>query len=134
MDERSNHVRAGIDAADPTERKGRKKRSESKFKITPLKILATVVAGYVLFSFGQVYWQAFQLDQEILRYEQEKQELVAEREELEAEIEEMDSAAFIERQARQRLGLVKPGETVIMPAAPGETNPLREPDVNEILY
>lgn len=109
-------------------------KKKKKFKLTPLKIVVAFVAGYILFSFGQVYWEVYQLDQEIAEYEQKKQELIQEKEELERTIENIDSEQFVERQARERLGLVKPGESIIMPAVSGEVSSLEEPEEDEVLY
>ncbi|OGG11818.1 hypothetical protein A2Z00_03775 [Candidatus Gottesmanbacteria bacterium RBG_13_45_10] len=52
------------------------------------------------------------------------QETEAENQKLKQKLAEATSAAFIERQARDKLGFVKEGDTVILmnkPAAPGET-------------
>lgn len=121
-----------INAADKKNRKNRKKKK--KFKITPFKVIMIALAGYILFSLGQVYWEVIQLNQEVAEYKQEKEELLQEKEELEETIEKIESEEFIERQARERLGLIRPGETIIMPAVSGEVSSVEEPEDDEILY
>jgi len=39
--------------------------------------------------------------------------------ELRKQVEQLNSEAYIEREAREKLGLVKPGEKIILEARPG---------------
>ncbi|MBI4498026.1 MAG: septum formation initiator family protein [Chloroflexi bacterium] len=61
--------------------------------------------------------QMYELRQEQARLEQELAALAARRQELERLKEEADSDAYLERVAREHLGLVKPGEigVVVIP-------------------
>ncbi|KKM10917.1 hypothetical protein SY88_11120 [Clostridiales bacterium PH28_bin88] len=90
--------------------------------------LLLAVVGYVLFSFGRLEWKERQIEKEFLFYQSQKQALEAQARELEAEIQAMNSRAFVERIARQELGLIYPGEKVLMRAEPGDVLPLEPSD------
>jgi cell division protein FtsB len=83
-------------------------------------LLLIGVGGYLLFSFGHLGYGIYQANRQIEAYEAQKQALIAEREHYQKQIEQLHQASYIERLAREELGLVKPGETVIIPAVPGQ--------------
>jgi len=130
-------IRAGVDISsnyvDIDYENKRSKKKKISFKLKPGKIFLIALLGYIAFSFGQVYWQIVQLDKEIAHYQAIKKELLEERQKLQAEFEKLHSEAYIEREARKKLGLVKPGETVILPAKPGKVIPLDKPQAGEIM-
>lgn len=112
---------------------------KNKFKKPePKKILLLSVVALVLIlvslTFGRFIWLNYKLGKEIQTYLAEVDQLKQEQEELMFEIELAKDPAFIEKVARERLGLVKEGEKVIMPAKPGEVIPLKKPAPGEIQH
>ncbi|GAW92237.1 FtsB family cell division protein [Calderihabitans maritimus] len=80
--------------------------------------------AYLLFSFGQVHYKIRQQEAYLAQLEKQKQGLARENQKLKEQIRMLQSDAYIERIAREELGLVKPGETILLPAQPGEVIPL----------
>lgn len=111
----------------------RKKRKKISFKLKPAKLIVLMLAGYMFFCFGQVYWQICKMNQQIEEYTALKQELLEQKRELQTDIENLKTEEYIERQAREKLGLVMPGEVVVLPAKPGEVIPLDKPETGEIM-
>ncbi len=89
-------------------------------------VLGAVVFALVLFAFGNVYWVNLQLDKEIIGYGKQLEELKSSDLTLHKEIELLNDPIYIERLAREKLGLVKTGERVVVPTTPGEIAPLQE--------
>jgi len=73
------------------------------------------VLSYVIFSFGRQFYRIHQLNAEIDGYENHKMALLQEEKLLQEEITLLNNQAYIERIAREELGLIKPGETLLVP-------------------
>lgn len=73
------------------------------------------VMAYVLFNFGRQYYRIHQLNGEIDGYLNHKMALAQEQKLLQEEINLLNNNSYIERIAREDLGLIKPGETLIVP-------------------
>ncbi len=94
-----------------------------KKKPTALKIVAlgvVIYAGVAVVSFGQQFFQLHGINQNIDRIQQDITSMRQKNQQLSLEIKRLQSDAYIERIAREQLGLVKPGETVLLKA---EVNP-----------
>jgi len=101
--------------------------------------LGALVLGVVLVTvFALAYWRGYQLNREAVQTERERDALRRQNTQLREEIRQLHQPGYIERIAREQLGLVRPDEIAIIlvrptPAAqatagPGrETNPTREP-------
>jgi cell division protein FtsB len=89
---------------------------KGKYKIKKKFIFFLCIAVYVLFCFGQQIYCIICLNKEYDNYLEKKATLLAEQKNLVAEIELLQSKSYIERSARENLGLVKPGETLLLPA------------------
>lgn len=100
---------------------------KGKYKIKKKFIFFLCIAVYVLFCFGQQFYRIICLNKEHGNYLEKKETLLAEQKNLEAEIELLKSKSYIERSARENLGLVKPGETLLLP---GQESNLPEKKVN----
>jgi len=59
------------------------------------------------------------MEKELLRLRREEQAVLQKQQEIRQELEFYESDAFVEEAARRDLGLVKPGETLVVPAVPG---------------
>lgn len=88
--------------------------------------------------FGLAYWHGYQLNREAVQTERERDALRRQNAQLREEIKQLHRPDYVERIAREQLGLVRPDEIAIMlvrptPAAPAaaapglETSPPREP-------
>ena len=96
----------------------------------PGRHLVLLVAATLLLSFGVAIVgravQMYELQQEEDRLERELAALEARRQELQRLKEDASSATYLERVAREQLGLVQPGEigvVVITPPAPPAAPP-----------
>lgn len=96
---------------------------KTKRRFTPRKLTGFVFFGllaYMVFSFSQGFYQAYQLKQEIRVLEAELTEVQAKNNRLAEEFAYSQTPEAIEKIAREKLGLIKPGEMVIMRARTAE--------------
>jgi cell division protein DivIC len=110
-----------------------KNKSKSKFRVRKRFFLLIGLFVYVAMCFGQQFYQLSNLDQEIEKYQQIHNELLEEQESLKAEIALLENKSYIERIAREDLGLIKPGETLLVPGELGklpEVKPIGELEDN----
>ncbi|KUK12044.1 MAG: Septum formation initiator [Moorella sp. 60_41] len=78
---------------------------------------------YLAGAFIHLQWKIYQVDKELEAYRQQKTALLEEQARLQEEIRRLNTDEYIERVAREELGLIKEGETVLLPARPGEEVP-----------
>ena len=87
-------------------------------KVERWKLIVLALILWVGFSFAQKALENHKLRQEIASLEKRLVVLELRGAELEREIEEWQSPEFVERVAREELGLVKPGEVVYIISEP----------------
>ncbi|MBO8141137.1 MAG: septum formation initiator family protein [Firmicutes bacterium] len=93
----------------------------ARFRIRPRFFLAMGVlflAGYVVYSYVEGFLQLRVLRAEVRQVREQIEALEAENARLRAELERYNSDPFIERVAREELGLVRPGETPVLVVDP----------------
>lgn len=78
-------------------------------------IIAIFLLFYLLISFFAHFQRLYVLQKDIKEIERQLQELSLKNEELKKQLKQVQSDAYIEQVAREKLGLVKPGETRIVP-------------------
>ncbi len=93
--------------------------SKRRFRNWP-GMLAALLAIYLFYSFASLGLALYQTQQQIRLSQEQKAALQAEGKRLQEQIQQLNKDSYIERLAREELGLVKPGETVIIPAVPGQ--------------
>jgi cell division protein FtsB len=99
----------------------KKSRSKTTARVRILAILIVVAA--LLFTSIAPVKQIFSQRAEIARLEQSLENLKIENKNLSIETERLNTDAYIEQQARLRLGLMKPGEEPYMIVPPKQTPP-----------
>lgn len=84
--------------------------------ITLAIVLPTIVA--LLVVFGSTFLQVYRLEREAARLQQMKRDLETQNAQLREEVKLLHTSQYIEKVAREQLGLVKPGEInlLIVPA------------------
>ena len=83
------------------------------------------VAGILLCAlFLPLQIKARRLQSELRQLQNEKQALLAQQQQINQQIGYYSSDAYVEEAARQELGLVKPGEFLVLPAVRGKAKPL----------
>lgn len=100
--------------------RGNGKKRTRRWKVTPRfwALLAAAFALYMAVSYATGFWHIWRLEREIARVRAELQRLEAENAALQAQLSYMQSDEYIEKVAREELGLVMPGETAVVVAAP----------------
>lgn len=92
---------------------------KKKFIFRPGKKLPVLIAIFLLFyllvSFCAHFQKLYALQKDIKYIESQLQELSAKNEDLKRQLKQVQSDAYIEQVAREKLGLVKPGESKIVP-------------------
>lgn len=92
--------------------------TKKRWSLKGMAIFGIII--YLLFSFAHLSYRLHQTNLQVKVYEDKKKALLAERERFQELIKQLNDDNYIERMAREELGLVKPGETVIIPAVPGQ--------------
>jgi len=87
------------------------------------KLYKPALLGFLLltlFQLTKTLWNTYQAGQQVGLLEQEVEELRHEKQFYEEEVEDRQSDEFVEQEARNKLNLIKPGETVVV---------IKEPDM-----
>ena len=115
-------------SSEPANR-GQKKKN----KIIPIVgIFLFVVTILVVSAFGRFVWAGYQLDKEISFYSSQLEYAKIQNAQLLQDLEQIQDPLFVERMARERLGLVREGERIIIPTVPGDVrlfNPSTEGEI-----
>jgi len=91
-------------------------RQRKDFLLNPLVIaLVAVIVIISVFNFWQNIKKMDSLEKEINNIREEIAAAEAENEELREQLKNTDSPEYIEEVAREKLGLVKPGEMLLIP-------------------
>lgn len=86
----------------------------------PLLLLAIILV-YLGFSFVSQMNHLWEMQRSVAEMQARVKELQAKNQDLWERLQVLQSDAYIEQAARERLGLVKPGETRVVPVSPGQT-------------
>jgi len=103
---------------EPTD-KGQKKRNKI---ISLVFILLIAIMIFILSAFGRFAWTSYQLDKEIASYLSQLEYAKIHNAQLLQDLEQMQDPLFVERMARERLGLVRAGERVVIPTVPRDVS------------
>jgi cell division protein FtsL len=87
------------------------------------KLCLSVLGLYLVFAFVTSGYQIWQLNKQIHVLEGEQDVLLQKQQGLTNEIQSLNDPESIERIARESLGMVKKGETVVVPAIPEKNIP-----------
>jgi len=82
-------------------------------------LVALLLLTYVVVSFCSQFGKLSVLQNDINSIQQQVQELKEKNASLREELHMVQSDAYVEKNAREKLGLIKPGETRVMPVPPG---------------
>jgi len=94
---------------------------KDKFTLIILGILFFAIIGFLAFSNFRINKKKIELQSQADSLKKEIQILEEKKEQLRAGILEGESETFLEKEARDRLGLKKPGEEVVAVLPPKET-------------
>lgn len=83
--------------------------------------VAVAICAALLLAFGSAYWDGYQLRRGAARLARERDELRLQNAQLREEIRLLNTPEYIERLAREQLGLVRPGEIAVILVKPGPT-------------
>src|SRR5690554_6540374 len=90
-------------------------RKKGFFYSRGFRIILIVLVLFAAYRFYLNQREVRQIKREIARIEQELKEVERRKKELEEELGHIDDPAYIEKIAREELGLVKPGELLLVP-------------------
>ena len=93
----------------------RRERPRKRFRVRFALIVFVIAAGMALSSAWQLWQLHVQVKKQLAQLNQEKAALLEQEEILRGEIELLNTPAYIEKLAREQLGLVKKGEILISP-------------------
>lgn len=99
-------------------------QSRKRWRVTPRfwTLLVAVFVLYMTVSYATGFIQIWRVKNEIARVRAQIEAIEAHNQALREELAYLQSDEYIEKVAREELGLVMPGETavIIAPSAPGE--------------
>ncbi|MEW6661790.1 MAG: FtsB family cell division protein [Bacillota bacterium] len=102
----------------------KRRRRVITWRLKPGFLLCLAILGYVVFSLGHLELKIRQIEREIAFQQQQKEVLLLENQGLREQKQKMNSRSYIEKVAREELGLIYPGEKVFMRGQPGNALPL----------
>lgn len=115
-------IRAPLYAVDKeTGQEGMLKVPRRKFKLG--RILFLLIGGYLCFLFLIGGYEIWQLRNEIKKAKLEQNMLLQQQNELKKDLDTLYDPEVIEKLARENLGMVIKGETIVIPAIPGRDLP-----------
>jgi len=108
------------------------KRPKRKVKWNAKKLICTILVLYLGANFGYWHYKIDKVNHEIENLEMKKMALELEKNKLEEQKKMVQGEKYVEKLARENLGLIKPGEKLILLAEPGEVMPLDADENAEI--
>lgn len=103
-----------------------------KFTLKWKPLITFIIMGFVCYTFGEQMIKTYQIQKEIGGLEQQINLLQSKNSNLKKTINNLDSDAYVEKMAREKLGLVKPGEKIILRASPSESAPVVQPNTTPV--
>ena len=100
--------------ASKTSKTIRKKRKSGGQNL--LRLFFIGLAGYLILNFSHGFYQVYQLNKELVVLDEEKAALEEVNDQLLSEAAYLQSPEAIEKIAREKLGLIKEGEILILRA------------------
>jgi cell division protein DivIC len=85
-----------------------------RIKVKYGTVLCSLLVLMVSVNIVQLHWEIVKLDKEIELQAQQKQKLLTYQKELQEDMRLVQSGDYIEKLAREQLGMVKPGENPVM--------------------
>lgn len=79
--------------------------------VTPLIL---IIGLYLIVSFSRSIWSLWQKTERIKEAQKSAKDVQIKSEELKKELEFVQTPAYIEKMAREKLNLAKPGETIVI--------------------
>ncbi len=119
------------------EEKGSGKRTEPQrsFKFSRSRLpglVAVLILSYLAISLGSQFSKLSIMQQDIQRIQQEVQQMKEKNDALRNELQLVQSDAYVERTAREKLGLVKRGETRVVAVPEGtELKAIKPPSMED---
>lgn len=95
------------------------KRKKVRFKLKGPAVIMLILLGFIFYSFGGQMVEMYNVQHELTNIQAQIDEFRVKNADLRKQVEQLNSDAYIEREAREKLGLVKPGEKIILEAKPG---------------
>lgn len=83
------------------------------------RIVLTGLGLYMLSLFALSGYEIWKLKQQIRDLEQEQNRIIQQQHQLKQELQSLHDPEMIEKIARESLGMVRQGETIVIPAIPG---------------
>ena len=103
----------------PATAKKVKKGTRRKFRLNGPAVILLLVLGFVFYTFGGQMVELYNVRHEVKKIRGQIEEMEKKNDELNKQVQFLQSDAYVERMAREKLSLVKPGEKIILEAKPG---------------
>ena len=101
---------------------GKRPRPKKSFNLSRSRIpilIGVFLLAYMAFSFYSQFNKLANMRNDVSSIQQQMQDLQQKNASLREELRMVQSDAYIEKTAREKIGLIKPGETRVIPVEPG---------------
>lgn len=101
---------------------GKRTEPQRSFKFSKSRLpglVAVLILSYLAISLGSQFSKLSIMQQDVQRIQQEIEQMKEKNDALRSELQLVQSDAYLERTAREKLGLVKPGETRVVAVPEG---------------
>ncbi|MCG9968303.1 septum formation initiator family protein [Pelotomaculum terephthalicicum JT] len=115
-------------------RQAERPKKQVTFNLSRSRLPALVIVllmTYLAFTFGSQFSSLASMRRDVSSIEQQVQDLKQRNEDLRNELQQVQSDSFIEKAAREKLGLVKAGETRVIPVPEGTEIKKIEPPADD---
>lgn len=85
-----------------------------------------MVMGLVFYTFGEQMIKSYQMQKEVSTLETQISGIEKKNIQLKQMAKDLETDAYVEKIAREKLGLVKQGEKIILRANPGDITPVQK--------
>ncbi len=112
-------------------------RQRKSFNLTRSKLPTLIVVlllSYLAVSFSSQFSRLSNMQRDVNSIQQQVQELKQKNASLREELQLVQSEAYIEKTAREKIGLIMPGETRVVPISEGtQLEPIQSPDPDVVI-
>jgi len=101
---------------------GKRSRPKKSFNLSRSRIpilIGVFLLAYMAFSFYSQFNKLANMHNDVSSIQQQMKDLQQKNASLREELRMVQSDAYIEKTAREKIGLIKPGETRVIPVEPG---------------
>lgn len=92
--------------------------NKKKFTLKWKSILTLIIVFIIVYTFGEQMVKSYQMQKEVASIQNQISQIQKKNNQLRVKAQDLDSNVYVEKIAREKLGLVRQGEKIILKAKP----------------